>query len=403
MHKPLEGIRVLEWGIFHAGPGGPAILADMGAEVIKIEQPGVGDPSRKADRYKDIDFRFGKDRNIFYEGANRGKKSITINLAHDEGQKIAYELVKKTDVFFTNIRPETVKRMKMDYSTLSEIKPDIIYASVTAYGPRGSEGNRGGFDYQGQAKSGLMFSIGEPGMPPVLAQFGLIDQTTAIMASYQVVIAILIRDRFGIGQEVDVSLLGTASFMMYLNNLTALLTGKEVPRHEQATADPMRNYYECQDGKWIIHTQVEHQDKWRVVCELLSIPELSEDSRYDTREKRLANTKELVSIFNKAFLKKPRDEWIRLFAEGDLIICSVNTQMEAVHDPQMTANDYIVDYDHPELGKIRIPGFPIHFSNTEINNNLLAPRMGEHTDMILKEIGGFSKEELSRLRDEGTI
>jgi crotonobetainyl-CoA:carnitine CoA-transferase CaiB-like acyl-CoA transferase len=293
--------------------------------------------------------------------------------------------------------------MKMDYSTLSEIKPDIIHASVTTYGPRGPEGNRGGFDYQGQGKSGLMFSIGEPGMPPLLAQFGLIDQTTAIMASYQIVIAILMRDRFGIGQEIDVSLLGTASFMMYLNNLTTLITGKEVPRHEQATADPMRNYYKCQDGKWIINTQVAHQDKWGIVCELLGAPELSEDSRYDTREKRLANSNELVTIFNKAFLKKPRDEWVRLFAEKDLILCSVNTQMEAVDDPQMTANDYIVDYDHPELGKIRIPGFPIHFSHAEINNNLLAPRLGEHTDIVLKEIGGFSKEEIARFRDEGTI
>jgi crotonobetainyl-CoA:carnitine CoA-transferase CaiB-like acyl-CoA transferase len=375
----------------------------MGAEVIKIEQPGVGDPARHSDRYKDIDFRFGKDRNIFYEGANRGKKSITVNLAHDEGKKIVHELVKKIDVFFTNIRPKSVKRMKMDYSTLSEIKPDIIHASVTTYGPRGSEGNRGGFDYQGQGKSGFMYSMGEPGMPPVLAQFGVIDQATAIMASYQIVIAILMRDRFGVGQEVDVSLLSTASYMMYLNNLTALLTGKEVPRHEQATADPMRNYYKCQDGKWIIHNQVPDKDKWRIVCELLDVPELSEDPRYDTREKRMDNSKELVSIFNKAFLKKPRDEWVRLFAEKDLIMSPANTQMEAVHDPQMAANEYIVDFDHPELGKIKIPGFPIHFSHAEINNNLLAPRLGEHTDMVLKEIGEFSKEEIARFHDEGTV
>ncbi|MFC1823773.1 CaiB/BaiF CoA transferase family protein [Thermodesulfobacteriota bacterium] len=403
MHKPLKGIRVLEWGIFHAGPGGPAILADMGAEVIKIEQPGIGDPVRYSDRYKDIDFRFGEGRNIFYEGANRGKKSITLNLARDEGKKIAYELVKKSDVFFTNIRPETVKRMKMEYATLSKIKPDLIHASVTTYGPRGPEGNRGGFDYQGQGKSGLMFSMGEPGMPPVLAQFGVIDQTTAIMASYQVVIAILMRDRFGIGQEVDVSLVSTASYMMYLNNLTALLTGKEVPRHEQATADPMRNLYQCQDGKWVIHNQVPRQDKWRLVCELLDLRELAEDPRYRTREKRLERSEELVVIFNEAFLKKPRDEWVRLFAEKDLIMSPVNTTLEAVHDPQLAANDYFVDYEHPELGKIKIPGFPIHFSGAEINNNLLAPRLGEHTDSVLKEIGGYSEEEISQFKNDDII
>jgi crotonobetainyl-CoA:carnitine CoA-transferase CaiB-like acyl-CoA transferase len=402
-YKPLEGIRILEWGIFHAGPGGPAILADMGAEVIKIEQPGTGDPCRQSERYKGIDFRFGKDRNIFYEGANRGKKSITIDLARDEGKDIAYELVKKSDVFFANIRPQTLKRMKMDYATLSRFKPDLIYASVTTYGPRGPEGSRGGFDSQGQGKSGLMYNMGEPGMPPCLAQFGLIDQTTAIMASYQIMIALWMRERFGIGQEVDVSLLSTASYMMYINNLTALISGSEVPRHEQATADPMRNYYLCQDGKWVVQNQVPRQEKWKDVCELLGLPELAEDPRYDTREKRLERSRELVVMFNKVFLTKPRDEWLRLFAEKDLIMCAVNTTTEAIHDPQMIANEYMVEYDHPELGKITIPGFPIHFSRAAIHNNLLAPRLGEHTVSVLKEVGGYRDDEIARFQKDNII
>jgi crotonobetainyl-CoA:carnitine CoA-transferase CaiB-like acyl-CoA transferase len=283
------------------------------------------------------------------------------------------------------------------------MKSDLIYASVTTYGSRGPDRNRGGFDYQGQGKSGLMFNIGEPGMPPVLAQFGLIDQATAIMASYQVMIALWVRERYGIGQEVDVSLLGTASYLMYINNLTALITGKEVPRHEQSTADALRNYYRCKDGKWIVHTQVPGQDKWKAVCELLEIPELSEDLRYDTRDKRLDCSKELVAVFNKAFLKRDRDEWINLFTEKDLIISPVFTTMEAVRDPQMTANKYMVDYEHPDLGRIKIPGFPIYFSETEINNNLIAPKLGEHTDSVLKEVGGFGDEELFRFRKDKVI
>jgi len=403
MHKPLEGIRVLEWGIFHAGPGGSAILGDMGAEVIKIEQPGTGDPVRQATRYKDIDFRCGKDRNIFYEAANRGKKSVTINLAHDEGNKIAHKLVEKSDVFLTNIRPKTVKRMRMDYITLTQLRPDLVYASVTTYGPRGPDADKRGFDYQGQGKSGLMYNMGEPGMTPLLAQFGLIDQATAIMASYQVVIALFMRERFGKGQEIDVSLLSTASYLMYVNNLTALLTGQEVPRHEQASGDPLRNYYQCKDGKWVVHTQVLGEGKWEEVCELLGHPELAKDPRFDSREKRLDNSRELVAIFNKAFLKKPRDEWMRLFAEKDLVMSPVNTTMEALNDPQMTENEYVVDFDHPEMGKIKIPGFPIHFSQADINNNLLAPRLGEHTDSVLKEVGGYSDEEIARFRKDKII
>lgn len=403
MFKPMEGIRVLEWGIFHAGPGGPAILADMGADVIKIEQPGTGDPVRQAIRYKNIDFKLGDGRNIFYEGANRGKKSVTIDMASDQGRKIAYELVKKSDVFLTNIRPKTVKKMHMDYNTLKKLKPSLIYASVTTYGSRGPEADRGGFDYQGQGKSGLMFNMGEPGMPPVLAQFGLIDQATAVMASYQVMIALWVRERYGIGQEVEVSILGTAFYFMYINNLIALITGREIPRHEQATADALRNYYQCKDGKWIVHTQVPDQGKWKAVCELLEVSELAEDPRYNTRDKRLDRSEELVTIFNKAFLKRTRDEWVELFAENDLIMSPVFSTMEATHDPQMTANGYMVDYEHPELGRMKIPGFPVHFSQTSINNNLLAPRLGEHTESVLKEIAGYGEEELAQFRKEKII
>jgi crotonobetainyl-CoA:carnitine CoA-transferase CaiB-like acyl-CoA transferase len=401
MVMPLEGIRILEWGVFHAGPGGPAILSELGAEVIKIEQPKTGDPIRQLKQYKDIDFSFSYDRSIFFEAANRGKKSITIDLSRDEGREIAYELVKKSDVFFTNLRLKTVEKMKMDYETLSGIKPEIIYATVSSYGQLGPDKDLGGFDYQGQGRSGFMFSIGEPGMPPMIAQFGIIDQSTAIMASYEIILALLIRERFGIGQKVDVSLLSTASYMMYINNLTALLKGREVPRHDPLTADPLRNYYQCKDGKWVVQNQ---QDKnWRRVCELIGRPELAEDPRYETREKRIEHSRHLVSIFREAFMEKTRDEWVRIFAENDLIMSPVNTTLEAIEDPQMIENGYIVEFDHPEVGRIRIPGFPIRFSNAKVNANLIAPRLGENTEEILTGLLGYSEEEVARLREEGIV
>ena len=146
MHKPLEGIRVLEWGVFHAGPGGTAILSDMGAEVIKIEQPGIGDPWRQGAKYKGIGFRLPDDSSLLFAGANRGKKSITLNLDHPQGRQIAYNLIQKSDVFFTNLRRSTVKKMLMDYQTLSKINSRLIYASVTGFGSRGPDADRGGFD-----------------------------------------------------------------------------------------------------------------------------------------------------------------------------------------------------------------------------------------------------------------
>jgi len=402
MHKPFEGIRVLEWGIFHAGPGGTAILCDMGAEVIKIEQPGIGDPIRLV-QYKDIGFKLPDNTSLFYAGSNRGKKSITLNLEHPQGKQIAYNLVKKSDVFLTNLRRSTVKKMLMDYQTLSQINPRLIYASVTGFGSRGPDADRGGFDYQGQGRSGMMYSFGGPGMPPLLGQFGIVDQATAIMASYQIVIALYMRERFGIGQEVDVSLLSTASYLLYFNYLVPLITGREIPRHEQASASALRNYYRCQDDKWIVQTQPPGVESWKEVCQVLGHLELVDDPRFNSGPKRFENSRELVAIFNKAFATKPRDEWLRLHAEKNLVICAVNTITEAINDPQMMENDYIVGFEHPNMGHMRIPGFPIHFSQAEINNTVLAPELGTHTESVLKEIGGYSDKEIARFREKNII
>jgi crotonobetainyl-CoA:carnitine CoA-transferase CaiB-like acyl-CoA transferase len=403
MHKPLEGIRILEWGIFHAGPGGTAILSDMGAEVIKIEQPGTGDPSRELLKYSNINLELPNGESLAYLGSNRGKTSITLDLSHPEGKQIAYNLVKKSDVFFTNLRRSTIASMNMDYASLSRINPRLIYASVTGYGCKGADADSGAFDTQGQGRSGMMYNMGEPGMPPLIAQWAVVDQTTAIMASYQVVIALLMRERLGIGQEVDVSLLGTASYILYFNNLFCLLTGREVSRHEQASADPLRNLYRCQDDKWIVQCQPAGEERWQAVCQVLGHPELSENPRYNTRQKRIDNSKELVPIFNKAFLAKPRDEWLRIFREKKLVMCAVNTTAEAINDSQMIENDYIVDFEHPDMGHVRIPGFPIHFSEAEVNNTIIAPKLGQHTDSVLREIGGYSDAEITRFRNDKVI
>jgi crotonobetainyl-CoA:carnitine CoA-transferase CaiB-like acyl-CoA transferase len=296
-----------------------------------------------------------------------------------------------------------VKEMKMYYLTLRKIKPDLIYAAVTAYGPQGPDADKGGMDYQGQGRSGYMYCHGEPDTPPGLANFAIIDQATAIMASYQVMIALLMRQRFGTGQKVDVSLLGTASYLMYFNNLYALITGREISRPDQASADPLRNYYKCKDGKWIVQNQGFGTGTWRQVCELLGHPQLGNDPRYNTREKRFTHSRELVSIFNKVFLTKTRDEWLRLFHEKNLVICAVNTTLEAIKDPQMLENDYVVNFDHPEAGRIGIPGFPISFSDAKINNNLIAPRLGEHTESVLREIAGYTDSDIARLRKDRII
>ena len=193
MHRPLEGIKVLEWAIYYAGPGATAILGDLGADVIKIEKPLTGDPFREANL---SGLEVEGNSSILFEGTNRGKKSITLDLTQADGRKIAYDLVSKTDVFFTNVRSSTIEKMNMDYATLSKINPKLIYARVNAYGTRGPDADRGGFDRHGQARSGMMYSMGEP--EPRRIPGGIVDHSTAVTASYQVVLAILMRERHGI-------------------------------------------------------------------------------------------------------------------------------------------------------------------------------------------------------------
>ena len=403
MNQPLEGIRVLELGMFHAGPGGAAILGDLGAEVIKIEQPGLGDPIRKLAFVGHVHLELEGGGSIWHEGANRSKKSVTINLSTEKGREIMYRLASKSDVFLTSIRRSAVEKLKMDYPIISKINPRIIYAWVSGYGPYGPDRDVGAFDYQGQGRSGMMYCMGEPDMTPLVSQFGIIDQATSIMASHEIITALLMRERFGIGQEVHVSILSTALYLLYCNVLIALVGGFEAPRHQRSKEYPLRNYYRCADGRWFILTAGIFDKYWPSLCQAIGHPEFENDSRFDSTEKLQANSEQLVRIFDQIFAARPRDEWLKILAGYDLPVAPVNRLSELVNDPQIMENGYIMDFDHRRLGKIRIPGYPIHFSKTNAATKIAAPDLGEHTDFILKEVGGYAEDDIAQFRNEGVI
>ena len=401
--RPLEGIRVLDCGIYHAGPGGPAILGDLGAEVIKIEQPQVGDPIRGHKKIGRISFEIPGGRSIFCDGANRNKKSVTVDMKTRKGQKIVYDLAAVSDVFLTNMRRPAIERMNMTYPAVRKVNEKIIYATVSAFGPKGPDRDRGGFDYQGQARSGFMYSIGEAGMPPLVSQFGIIDQATAMMVGYQIITALYMRERFGMGQEVHVSILGTAISLLYLNVLITQMGGFEPPRHQRATEHPMRNYYQCGDGRWLMMTLTPQKRHWGPLCRALGRPDLEKDSRFNTDGKRLANAEELVVIFDKIFATRPREEWLKIFAEHDLFCSAVHSLKDMAEDPQILENGYLVDFEHPTLGNIKVPGYPGHFSEAWAGTSRAAPELGEHTEEVLRDLCGYSKEEIMSLRQKGII
>jgi len=297
----------------------------------------------------------------------------------------------------------TVEKMKMSYPILQEINPRLIYASVTMFGPNGPDSHRGGFDFQGQARSGLMFSTGEPDMPPLAVVFAVIDQVTAIWASHAVLSALIMRDRSGMGQQVQVSILGSALGLQYFNVLIGALTN-DAPRHSRTDTDPMRNMYQCKGGKWICFTLPSLQPGlWKEFCQAIERPDLESDARFISFEKRLENCGELVSILDDIFAAKPREEWDDILERHGFFCAPVNESSELKDDLQVTENKYVVDFNHPVFGKVQFPGYPVHFSEASAGPRSAAPELGEHTEEVLREIGGYSAEEIERLRGKEII
>lgn len=401
----LDGIRIVEWAVHHAGPGGSAILGEMGAEVIKIERPDVGDSERATSSFGNIDLRLPGNRNVLFEASNRNKKSITLDLTKEEGREVLFRLVAKSDVFYTNFRKQTCSRMGVNYSTLSRYNPRLIYAVVSGSGYEGPDSEQRMMDPQAQARSGMMYAMGEPDMPPLLLRLACVDQATAFMGSFEIIAALLARERMGVGQEVHVSLLSAAMCLTYVDLLMALLMKKNMPKFERAEPEnPMYNYYQCADGRWLFCVLYPFERHWGDFCKALGVEELENDPRFDTHEKRVKNVRQAVSIIDRVFATKSRDEWLRIAKEcGDLPFTPVNSFCDLVNDPQVIANNYVVDFDHPSLGRVKYPGFPIHFSKTPAGVTSAAPELGQHTEEVLNEIAGYSWEEINKLRDEGII
>ncbi|MDY6853826.1 MAG: CoA transferase [Thermodesulfobacteriota bacterium] len=397
MMYPLEGIRILEWGIFHAGPGGTAILGDLGADVIKIEERSIGDPIRRRSRFGQNSFSLPEKGNLFFEASNRNKKSVGIDLNKEEGRKIVYRIIPHFDVFVTNLRRKTVEKMGMTCPILSRCNDRLVYASVSGYGPKGPDRNQGGFDFQGQARSGIMYSMGEPNMPPILSQFGLIDQTTAIILAQAIITALFMRERTGKGQEIQTSILGAALHLSYFNFLNALWLNQDVPRHERMDTDPTRNYYSCKDEKWFVITLQPGGD-WRRFCKAIGHPELEKNPKFDTLEKRSdESSNEIIALLDKTFKTKIRDEWLDIFKKNDLFVCEVNRPTDLKDDPQVKAN-YIDEMEDDSFGSLKFPGFPVHFSGAQAGTRKIAPRLGENSEEILRVYGKYTEQEIAQLK-----
>jgi crotonobetainyl-CoA:carnitine CoA-transferase CaiB-like acyl-CoA transferase len=395
--RPLAGIRIVECGVWHAGPGGSAILADLGAEVIKVESLD-GEPERTLGRSLGTTSFEGVEKDdwtLLFEISNRNKKGICLDIASPEGKEVLHRLVATADVFTTNLRKTTVPQLGIDYETLKAVNPKIIHASLSGFGSQGKMSEAGGFDPMAQAMSGMVFLAGHD--EPTVLQTFIVDQLASITLSQAIQTALFVRERHGYGQALHVSLYSAAIWLLYCNiTATSVMGYNGHASWDRFANPPLRNTYKCGDGKWMMCTNNPEHKYWDRFCTVTGLTEEMQDPRFATATARKENARELVMFLDLAMLAKSREEWLALLNGAGLLFCPVQTIDEVLKDPQALANNYIIDVDHAVMGKVRLPGYPVQFS---ANDTCVgpAPERGEHTDTVLAELG-YSLEAVDRLR-----
>jgi len=403
MSGALEGVRIVELAIWAAGPAGGGIMADWGAEVIKIEDPEGGDPFRGF-LSLGVGAASASAVNGSFDSDNRNKKSVAIDVRTKEGQEIAYRLMKDADVFLTNFRPAAIERYGMSYAKLKEINPRLVYVWVTGYGPVGPEKDRAAFDYAGfWARSGIMATIGEPDAPPPGQRPGMGDHTTSIAVVAATTGALPARERTGVGQEVWVSLYRTGLWVDSMDVQTALLNRQNVPRLSRTQmGNPLFNAYRAKDDKWFQLVNLQSDRHWPGFCKAVGRPDLIADPRFSDAAARRENGPALIAIMDEALATKTRAEWATLLDAEEVFWAPIQTVEDVIHDPQARANGSFVEVDHPTGQRIEMIATPIDFRSTPAQTLTAAPEVGQHTEEILLA-AGYSWDDLARLREQGVI
>ena len=400
MIMPLEGIRVLEWAMWVSAPMATSCLGDLGAEVIKIEQPGIGDAVRGL---MTVEFSLPDGRHALYEAYNRNKRSIVLDLKKEKGKEIAYELVKWADVFVHNFRPDVASELRLDYQTLSQVNPRLIYATASGYGRKGPDRDLRALDMAGFARSGHMAALAGPGDEPQGGVVGVADMMAGFTLSHGILAALLARERLGVAQEIDASLLGSMIYLQHYQVSFALFFNALSPPQSRTISNPLLTWYKCEDGTWLALIMIQGDRYWPDFCRALCIEELEKDPRFEDILKRQGNAAELIAILDRVFATKPREEWMGILRGADLAYCPVNSMLDLPSDPQVVENDYIVDFSHPSLGPVKLTGFPTWFSKTSPSVRRAAPLHGQHTEEVLQEVLGLSWEKIGQLQNEGVI
>jgi crotonobetainyl-CoA:carnitine CoA-transferase CaiB-like acyl-CoA transferase len=394
--SPLAGIKVLDLTRILAGPYCTQALADAGADVVKIEEPGKGDDTRGWGP------PFVRGESCYFLAVNRGKRSLTLNLKHARGRELLGRLIEGSDVLVENFRPGTLDRMGFSYEACRARNARLVYASISGYGRDGPLGGRPGYDAVIQGEAGVMSITGEPQGPPLKVGASLVDVLAGMNATQGILLALLRRQHTGAGGRVDVSLLESALPPLAYHNTTWLLAG-EVPRRLGNRHPSLAPYetFEAADGYVIVG--VGSEALWRAFCQAAGRPQLASDPRFATNAQRVSGYDDLRAELAPLVRSRPAAEWLRVL-EGAGIPCGrVRSVAEALDGEQVRARGLLLDLTHPTLGAGRFVGSPIELDGAGRGSRRPPPLLGEHTAEVLAERLGVGGPALEALRAEGVV
>lgn len=395
MTLPLENIKVLDLTRVLAGPYATMVLGDMGADIIKVEIPDIGDDARHFGPYQN-------GESAYFMSLNRNKKSITLNLKTEKGKEILLELVKKSDVLVENFRPGTMEKLGLGYDVIKEVNPKIIYAACSGFGHTGPYSHMPSYDAIVQAMGGIMSITGEKGGKPTRVGTSIGDITAGLFTAIGVLTALVNRNFTGMGQKVDVAMLDSQVAILE-NAIARYVITKEVPSREgnrHPSIVPFETF-DTSDGEIMI--AVGNDALWSKFCTILGIEELCHDDRFKSNYLRNEQHSDLKPILANLIKQKTTDEWRHIFDEATIPNGPINTIDKVLEDPQVIAREMIVDIEHPVAGKLQIPGIPIKLSDTPGEIRMPSPILGEHTEEILSKVLGYNEEQIKELKEEKVI
>ena len=396
MGGPLEGLRVLDLSRVLAGPVCSMLLGDLGADVLKVEQPGVGDETRSWGP------PFHKGESAYFLAINRNKRSLTLNLKDPRGLALLTRLVRASDILIQNFRPGTLARLGLGYAEAARLNGRLIYASLTAYGSSGPGAAKPGYDFIAQGVGGLMSITGLPDGPPTKVGVAVVDVVAGLLLTALILAALHRRERTGRGEEVETSLLQVAVALL-INVASNYLVSGEVPGrwgNAHANIVPYQTFATA-DGH--LNVAIANDGLWRTFCQIIGEPAWAEDPEFATNAARTRNRERLVPLLAARFARLPTAAWLTRLEAAGLPCGPVNTVAEVLADPAVRHLKMVQEVEHPTLGKVPLLGIPFTLAGSPPVIHRPPPRLGEHTGEVLGEVLGLSAEDVEALRREAVL